>query len=51
MLAEENALLKNQVQQLKDEINRLKGEQGKPDIRGQSKGGDGGWYRQYQPFF
>ncbi|MGL6083389.1 MAG: IS66 family transposase [Gammaproteobacteria bacterium] len=41
MLAEENAQLKEQVQLLKDEINRLKGEQGKPDIRGQSKGGDG----------
>lgn len=41
MLAEENAKLKATVQELKDEINRLKGEQGKPDIRGQSKGGDG----------
>ena len=28
---------KNQVQQLKDEINRLKGEKGRPDIRPQSK--------------
>ena len=33
MLAEENARLKEMVQTLKDEINRLKGEQGKPDIR------------------
>jgi hypothetical protein len=41
MLAEENARLKEMVQTLKDEINRLKGEQGKPDIRGQSKGSDG----------
>lgn len=37
MLAEENARLKETVQELKDEINRLKGEQGKPDIREQKK--------------
>ena len=41
MLAEENIKLKQTVQQLKDEINRLKGEQGKPNIPGQSKGGIG----------
>jgi hypothetical protein len=42
MLAEENARLKETVQELKDEINRLKGEQGKPDIRKQKKeDGDG----------
>ncbi len=40
MLAEENAQLKKTVQELKDEINRLKGEQGKPDIRKQKKDGD-----------
>lgn len=39
MLAEENARLKETVQELKDEINRLKGEQGKPDIREQKKDG------------
>lgn len=37
MLAEENARLRETVQELKDEINRLKGEQGKPDIRAQKK--------------
>lgn len=37
MLAEENAQLKETAQQQKDEINRLKGEQGKPDIRQQTK--------------
>jgi Transposase IS66 family len=41
MLVEENIRLKETVQQLKDEINRLKGEQGKPNIPGQSKGGAG----------
>lgn len=40
MLAEENARLKETVQELKDEINRLKGEQGKPDIREQKKDND-----------
>lgn len=40
MLAEENARLKETVQELKDEINRLKGEQGKPDIRKQKKEDD-----------
>jgi len=37
ILAEENAMLKETVQELKDEINRLKGEQGKPNIREQKK--------------
>lgn len=32
-LAQENAELRQQLQHLKDEINRLKGEQGKPDIK------------------
>jgi hypothetical protein len=40
MLAEENARLKGTVQELKDEINRLKGEQGKPNIREQKKDND-----------
>ena len=40
MLAEENARLKGTVQELKDEINRLKGEQGKPNIREQKKDDD-----------
>lgn len=37
MLAEENAQLKATIQASKDEINRLKGEQGRPDIRKQTK--------------
>lgn len=41
ILAAENAALKLTVQELRDEINHLKGEQGKPDIRGQSKGKGG----------
>jgi len=32
-LKQENQTLRTQVQQLRDEINRLKGEQGKPDIK------------------
>lgn len=40
MLLEENALLREENQKLRDEINRLKGEKGKPDIRGQSRGGE-----------
>ena len=32
-LKQENGLLRAQVQHLRDEINRLKGEQGKPDIK------------------
>jgi hypothetical protein len=40
MLAEENARLKETGQELKDEINRLKGEKGKPDIRKQKKDDD-----------
>lgn len=32
-LAKENAVLSQQVQQLRDEINRLKGEKGKPNIK------------------
>jgi len=38
-LAKENEQLRQTVQELKDEINRLKGEQGKPNIRPQKKGG------------
>lgn len=40
ILAEENALLREKNQQLMDEINRLKGEQGKPNIRKQKNDGD-----------
>ena len=36
----ENKILKEEIQNLKDEINRLKGEQGKPKIRPQSKDKD-----------
>lgn len=32
-LYKENLSLKSQLQQLKDEINRLKGQKGKPDIK------------------
>jgi hypothetical protein len=39
-LAEENALLKEKNQQLMNEINHLKGEQGKPNIRKQKNDGD-----------
>ena len=39
-LVEENEAQAQQIQALKDEINRLKGEQGKPDIRKQSKSND-----------
>lgn len=42
MLVEENVALREDNQKLGNEVNRLKGEQGKPDIRGQSKGSDGG---------
>ena len=35
--AAENQALKEEVQRLRDENNRLKGEQGKPDIRKQTK--------------
>ena len=37
----ESIKLKNENQTLKDEINRLKGEQGKPDIRPNKKKKDG----------
>ena len=37
ILAEENALLREKNQQLMDEINRLKGEQGKPKLRKQKE--------------
>lgn len=40
VLSEENESLKKTIQALKDEINRLKGEQGKPAIRKQTKEGD-----------
>lgn len=36
-LASENALLRKEVQTLKDEISSLKGEQGKPDVRKQTE--------------
>jgi len=36
-LEDENARLKVENQQLRDEINRLKGEQGKPNIRGNTR--------------
>ena len=38
-LSEENEKLKIDNQTLRDEINRLKGEQGKPNIRGNKSGG------------
>ena len=34
----ENENQRKEMQQLKDEINRLKGEQGKPDIKGNNNG-------------
>ena len=39
VLVAENMQFREEVQQLKDEINRLKGEQGKPTIRPQTKDG------------
>ena len=39
-LAEVNATQAKTIQKLKDEVNRLKGEQGKPDIRKQTTGTD-----------
>jgi len=40
VLVEANAAQAKTIQQLKDEVNRLKGEQGKPDIRKQKTGTD-----------
>jgi hypothetical protein len=40
VLVEANAAQAKTIQQLKDEVNRLKGEQGKPNIRKQKKGAD-----------
>ena len=40
-LSEENEKLKFEIQKLRDENNRLKGEQGKPNIRGNKGGGKG----------
>ena len=40
-LSEENENLKIEIQKLRDENNRLKGEQGKPDIRGKKGTGKG----------
>ncbi len=40
ILAEANEQLRATNQELKDEVNRLKGEQGKPNIRKQTKDGD-----------
>ena len=39
-LAQENQQFREEVASLKDEINRLKGEQGRPNIRPQKKDGD-----------
>lgn len=38
-LKQENILLREQVQELRDEVNRLKGEQGKPPIKPGKRGG------------
>lgn len=40
VLVEANAAQGKTIQQLKDEVNRLKGEQGKPEIRKQKTGAD-----------
>ena len=40
-LSEENEKLKVEIQKLRDENSRLKGEQGKPNIRGNKGGGKG----------
>jgi hypothetical protein len=40
ILVSENEMLRETIQKLKDEISRLKGEQGKPDVRKQTKGGN-----------
>ena len=40
-LSRENALLKIESQQLRDEVSLLKGEQGKPHVLGKKKGGQG----------
>ena len=40
VLVADNMRLREEVQQLRDEINRLKGEQGKPTIRPQTKDGN-----------
>ena len=40
-LSEENEKLKVEIQKLRDENNRLKGEQGKPNICGNKGGGKG----------
>ena len=40
-LSEENEKVKIEIQKLRDENNRLKGEQGKPKIRGNKSGGKG----------
>lgn len=42
ILVEENSALRKDIQTLKDEINRLKGEQGKPDIRKQKNDDNAG---------
>jgi hypothetical protein len=39
-LAAENAELREEVQRLRDENNRLKGEQGKPDVKPSTRGRD-----------
>jgi len=41
IVTNEREQLKIEIQQLKDENNRLKGEQGKPDIKGNTKGKQG----------
>jgi hypothetical protein len=40
-LKQENMILREQVQELRDEVNRLKGEQGKPPIKPGKPGGGG----------
>lgn len=40
VLVKANAAQEKTIRQLKDEVNRLKGEQGKPEIRKQKAGGD-----------
>ncbi len=40
-LNQENEILKIENQKLRDEVNLLKGEQGKPNVRGNKKGGQG----------
>jgi len=45
----ENKKQKKEIQLLKDEINRLKGEQGKPDIKSNNNGKDGNISSEKEP--